>query len=228
MQITYYGHSCFGVEVSGKQLLFDPFISGNDLAKHIEIKNIPADYVLISHGHGDHIMDGIDIAKRTNAKVISNYEICTIWFELNGISNVHGMNHGGSWTFDFGTVKYVNAVHSSTLPNEKSGGNPGGFLVMTEEGNFYFAGDTALTMDMKLIPLWCKLDFAMLPIGDNFTMSVDDAFIASDFIECNKIIGMHYDTFGFIKIEHEVSKSKFTKAGKELMLMTIGESISMN
>lgn len=228
MKITYYGHSCFGVEVSGKNLLFDPFISGNELAKHVEIQHIPADYILISHGHEDHLADGIVIAKRTKAKVISNYEICTIWFEPSGVSNVHGMNHGGNCTFDFGTVKYVNAVHSSTLPNEKSGGNPGGFLIMTTDGNFYFAGDTALTMDMKLIPHWCKLNFAMLPIGDNFTMNVDDALMASDFIECDKIIGMHYDTFGFIKIDHEVSKSKFTNAGKELVLMKIGECISLN
>ena len=119
------------------------------------------------------------------------------------------MNHGGSWKFDFGTVKFVNAIHSSSFPDGSYGGNPGGFVIEGEHKNIYIAGDTALTMDMKLIPLRTKLDLAILPIGNNFTMDIDDAIIASDFVECDKILGYHYDTFGFIKINHEQSIKKF-------------------
>ena len=138
------------------------------------------------------------------------------------------MNHGGRWKFDFGTVKYVYAAHSSVLPDGTYGGNPGGFVVETAEGNFYFAGDTALTMDMQLIPLTsAKLDFALLPIGDNFTMGVDDAIMASDFIKCDRVIGLHYDTFGFIKINHAEAMKKFKDKNKELILLKIGQTIDL-
>lgn len=221
MQITYYGQSCFGITTQGKNLLFDPFISPNPLAKEVDVAGIPADYILITHGHGDHIADVETIAKRTGAKVISNYEIKT-FFEQKGIDG-HPMNHGGKWTFDFGTVKYVQAVHSSSFPDGSYAGNPGGFVIWNDEGCFYHSGDTALTMDMKLIPMLCpKLDFAILPIGDNFTMGFDEALIASDFIECNKIYGCHYDTFGFIEIDQEAAKKAFADKGKELILLPIG------
>ena len=150
MEITFYGHACFSVKIKDKYILFDPFISPNELAKDINIDSIQADYILLSHGHEDHVADVERIAKKTNAKIVSNFEIVT-WFGNKGIENAHPMNHGGSWDFDFGKVKYVNAVHSSTLPDGSSGGNPGGFVIESEEGNFYFAGDTALHMDMKLI-----------------------------------------------------------------------------
>ncbi len=227
MKVTYYGHSCFNVEVSGKNLLFDPFISGNELAKNIDVSKIKADYILISHGHEDHLVDADSIAKRTNATVISNYEIVVWLTTKQGVQNGHPMNHGGKWKFDFGTVKYVSAIHSSTLPDGTSGGNPGGFVVDSTEGTFYFAGDTALTYDMKLIGEMYKLKFAFLPIGDNFTMGIDDAVIASDFIKCNNIIGMHYDTFGYIKINHNETKEKFSKAGKTFHLLEIGKSITI-
>jgi L-ascorbate metabolism protein UlaG (beta-lactamase superfamily) len=139
----------------------------------------------------------------------------------------HPMNHGGSWKFDFGKVKYVNAVHSSSFPDGSYGGNPGGFVIESEHKNIYIAGDTALTMDMKLIPMRTKLDLAILPIGNNFTMDVDDAIIASDFVECDKILGVHYDTFGYIEIDHEESIRKFFDKGKDLMLLEIGESIEL-
>jgi len=223
MKVSYFGHACFGIEVSGKHLLFDPFISPNELAKDVDIETIEADYLLISHGHEDHVADAASIAKRSGAKLVSNYEIVN-WFETKGIENSHPMNHGGKWAFDFGWVKYVNAVHSSVLPDGTYGGNPGGFVVSSEQGNFYYAGDTALTMDMQLIPRSTKLDFALLPIGDNFTMGIDDAVEAAKMIECDKIIGMHYDTFGFIEIDHDAAKQKFSAAGKELILMDINES----
>ncbi len=227
MKVTYYGHSCFNVEVSGKNLLFDPFISGNELAKNIDVSKIKADYILISHGHEDHLADAASIAKQNNATVVSNYEVALWHNTKHKIEKWHPMNHGGKWKFDFGTVKYVSAIHSSTLPDGTSGGNPGGFVVDSTEGTFYFAGDTALTYDMKLIGEMYKLKFAFLPIGDNFTMGIDDAVMASDFIKCNNIIGMHYDTFGYIKINHNETKEKFSKAGKIFHLLEIGKSITI-
>ncbi|MNE61960.1 metal-dependent hydrolase [compost metagenome] len=137
------------------------------------------------------------------------------------------MNHGGSWNFDFGKVKYVSAIHSSSFPDGSNGGNPGGFVIESEHKNIYIAGDTALTMDMKLIPMRTKLDLAIFPIGDNFTMDVEDAIIASDFVECDKILGIHYDTFGYIKIDHDDAIRKFFNKGKDLMLLKIGDSIEL-
>ncbi len=224
MQVTYYGHSCFSVLVAGKNLLFDPFVSQNELAKHVDVASIPADYIFISHGHFDHMSDALAIAKRTGAKLVSGFEVGE-WFQKQGLTNVHLMNHGGKWKFDFGTVKLVNAVHSSVLPDGTYGGNPVGFVIESADGNFYYSGDTALTMDMQLIPRICeKLYMALLPIGDNFTMGIEDAVIASEFVECDKIVGLHYDTFGYIKVDHELAARKFESAAKELYLLNIGES----
>ena len=223
MKITYFGHACFQIELEDKVLLFDPFITPNELAKDIDITSIKPDYILISHGHEDHVADAEKIAKQSGATIISNFEITT-WFNQKGVENTHPMNHGGSWQFDFGKVKYVNAVHSSTLPDGSNGGNPGGFVVETKEASFYFAGDTALTLDMKLIPMFTSLDFAILPIGDNFTMGIDEAVFASEFIGCKNIIGMHYDTFGFIKIDHQEAIEKFEEKGARLTLLEIGQT----
>lgn len=222
MQITYYGHSCFEIVVNNKKILFDPFISGNELASHIDIKKINPDYILISHGHQDHVGDAIAIAKQSKAIVVANWEIIQ-WLNKHGVENTHPMNTGGKWMFDFGKVKCVSAVHSSSLPDGSYGGTAMGFIIEAHEANFYYSGDTALTYDMKLIGEFRTLDFALLCLGDNFTMSVDNAIIAADFIKCRKIIGMHYDTFGYIKIDHEEAISKFSNQGKELTLMEIGE-----
>ncbi len=223
MQITYYGHSCFLVELSGKKLLFDPFISPNPLAKKIDIKTIEADYILVSHGHWDHLADLVEISKQTNATLVSNYEI-TEWAVKQGVQKTHAMNIGGHWIFDFGKIKCVNAVHSSSLPDGSYGGNPMGFLIETNDENIYYAGDTALHYDMKLIGDFKKMDYSFLPLGNNFTMGIDNAVIAAGFINCDKIIGMHYDTFEQIKIDHSEAKSKFEMSGKELTLMNIGET----
>lgn len=226
MKITYYGQNCLGIEIKGKHLLVDPFITGNDLAKDkIDINDLKADYILLTHAHQDHVLDAETIAKRTGAIIVSNFEI-TNHYEAKGIE-VHPMNHGGSWKFEFGKVKYVIAIHTSSFADGSYGGQPGGFVIEGEHKNIYIAGDTALTMDMKLIPLYTKLDLAILPIGDNFTMGIDDAIIASDFVECDKVLGVHYDTFGYIEIDHEEAKRKFYKAGKDLMLFEIGESIEL-
>jgi len=146
MKITYYGHSCFGVHVAGKNLLFDPFIRPNELARSIDVNSIPADYIFLSHGHEDHVADAVEIATRTKATVVSNYEI-VVWMQGKGVQNTHPVNLGGKWKFDFGTAKYINAIHSSVLPDGTYGGNPGGFIIETKEGNLYYSGDTALTMD---------------------------------------------------------------------------------
>ena len=226
MKLSYYGHSTFLLEIKGLNLLFDPFITPNELAKNIDVNSIPADYILVSHGHEDHVADAVSIAKRTGATVVSNFEIVS-WFGVQGVEKGHPMNHGGSWSFDFGSVKYVNAVHSSVLPDGTYGGNPGGFIISTDEGNVYYAGDTALTYDMKLIGDTANISHAILPIGDNFTMGVDDAVIAAEFVGCNEIIGMHYDTFGYIEIDKEEAKGKFSTAGKTLTLLNIGETIDL-
>ncbi|MFN8284281.1 MAG: metal-dependent hydrolase [Chitinophagales bacterium] len=226
MKLTYFGHSCFLVETSGKKILFDPFITPNDLAKDIDINLIECDYIAISHGHVDHINDTLAIAKRTNAVVICAFEIYE-WLQKQGITNLRPGNTGGKWQLDFGTIKFVSAVHSSCLPDGTYGANPMGFVLNTNEGDFYYSGDTALTMDMQLIPRWANLKFAVLPIGDIFTMDVNDAIIAAEFTQCDKVIGVHYDTFPPIKINHEEAKTKFAKAGKELILVEIGKTIEL-
>ncbi len=225
MQFTFYGHACFSVVYNGKTLLFDPFISGNELANNIDINSIKADYILVSHGHADHIADLLTIAKNTNATVISNAEI-TDWVVKQGYSNIHPMNFG-SKEFEFGTVSYVPAAHSSGLPDGSYGGNPGGFVIYDEKYNFYYSGDTSLSMEMQLIPHYAKLDLAILPIGGNFTMNTKDAVIASDFIQCNKIIGVHYDTFGYIIIDKNAAVSLFQQHNKTLILPSIGETIDV-
>jgi L-ascorbate metabolism protein UlaG (beta-lactamase superfamily) len=225
MKITFYGHSSLGIEVNGKYILVDPFISGNPKASLIDIHSLKADYILLTHAHQDHILDVEAIAKRTNAVIVSNWEIAT-YYGNKGFQN-HPMNHGGSWDFEFGKVKYVNAIHSSSFPDGTYGGNPGGFVIESEHKNIYISGDTALTMDMKLIPLRTKLDLAIFPIGSNFTMDVEDALTAADFVECDKVLGVHYDTFGYIEIDHAEAIKKFFNSGKDLMLLEIGDFIEL-
>ncbi|WP_373056813.1 metal-dependent hydrolase [Zunongwangia sp. H14] len=226
MKITFYGQNALGLKIGDVDVLVDPFISGNELAKDkIDIKDLKADFILLTHAHQDHTLDAEEIAKNTGAVIVANFEIAN-HYEEKGIE-VHPMNHGGSWDFEFGNVKYVNAIHTSSFPDGSYGGQPGGFVIESEHKNIYIAGDTALTMDMKLIPMTTKLDLAVLPIGDNFTMGVEDAIVASDFVECEKVLGCHYDTFGYIEIDHEEDKKKFYEKGKDLMLLEIGESIEL-
>ncbi|EPR65754.1 metal-dependent hydrolase [Cyclobacterium qasimii] len=226
IELKYFGHSTFLVEIEGKSLLFDPFISPNSLASDINIDKITTDLVLVSHGHEDHVFDVERIVNNNDATLVSNFEIVT-WFQKRGIKNVFGMNHGGTKVFDFCSVKYVNAVHSSSLPDGSYGGNPGGYVVSSNQGTFYYAGDTALSYDMKLIGDSFDIDFAILPIGDNFTMGITDALKAAEFVGTDKIIGMHYDTFAPIEINKKEAKSEAVKSGKELILLNIGESISL-
>lgn len=226
-QIIFYGQSCFLVEHNGVNILFDPFISGNEQAQDINVDDIPADFILLSHGHLDHVLDAESIAKRTGAKIISNYEIAN-WYGEKGIENVHAMNHGGACEFDFGTVKMVNAIHTSSMPDGSYGGNPAGFVIFLKDGpTFYHSGDTALTYDMKLIGEQWDIDFAMLCLGDNFTMGIDDAIRAAEFVGAHKVIGMHFDTFPPIVIDHNEAQEKFSNAGRDLILPDIGKTVSI-
>ncbi len=226
MKTTFYGHACIAVETNGKRLIFDPFISPNEMAAHIDVDSIEADYVLLTHAHGDHIADAEAIAKRCDSTIISNFDIVT-HYGNKGFKG-HPLAHGGKAQFEFGTAKYVNAIHTSSFPDGSYGGQPGGFVVWNDETCFYHAGDTALTMDMKLIPQTCPaLQFAILPIGDTFTMGYEDAVIAAEFLQVEKVIGIHYDTFGYIKLDHEAAKKAFADSGKELILLSIGESINL-
>ncbi len=227
MNFTYYGHSCFLVEIGGKKLLFDPFITYNELAsKVVKVEELEADYILVSHGHSDHIADCVSIAQQTGAMVVTNFEIHE-WLNQQGVTNTHPMNTGGSKHFGEFSVKCVVAHHSSSLPDGSYGGNPMGFVITSKEGNFYYAGDTSLTLDMQLIPAWAKLNFAVLPIGDNFTMNTADAIKCCEMIQCKKIVGVHYDTFGFIRIDHEKAINEFRNAGAELMLLGIGQKVNL-
>ncbi|MEQ1798390.1 MAG: metal-dependent hydrolase [Lacibacter sp.] len=225
MKFTYYGHSCFNVDVKGKKLLFDPFISPNELAAQVDVNNIEADYILISHGHEDHIADCVSIAKRTGALVICNWEIY-LWLQKQGVEHIHPMNTGGKKTFDFGTVKCMAAQHSSSLPDGSYGGNPMGFVVMADK-NFYYSGDTALSLDMQLVPQGAPIAFSIMPIGDNFTMGYEDAVRAAHMISSHTVIGVHYNTFPYIVIDTEKAKQHFAKNGLELKLPGIGETIEI-
>lgn len=223
MKVTFYGHATFMIETGGKSLMFDPFISPNPKAADIDVSSLKPDFMLISHGHEDHVADAVQIAQQSDCTVVSNFEIVS-WFGGKGVEKGHPMNIGGNWKFDFGRVKSVVAIHSSVMPDGAYGGNPGGFVVESEGKTFYYAGDTALTYDMKLIAEEFDLDFAILPIGDNFTMGIEDAVKAAQFVGVKQVIGMHFDTFPYIEIDHAAAKSAFEAAGISLTLLNIGES----
>ena len=225
MNFTYYGQSCFLLEAGGKKFLFDPFITPNPLAKDIDISTISADYILVSHGHGDHVADLVALAKQTGALVITMVEIAD-WVQKQGIDNVHPMNFGKT-KFDFGTVRMVWATHSSSLPDGSYGGNPAGFVLEVGGKSVYFAGDTSLNSDMKLLADQYNLDYAILPIGGNYTMDVDDAALCCKYIDCDKVIGVHYDTFDAIKIDKETALAKFKRENRTLLLPAIGETIEL-
>ena len=225
MKFTYYGQSCFLLETKSKKLLFDPFITHNPLAKHIDINAIEADYILVSHGHGDHIADLALLAKQTDATVIAMPEVAA-WAKAQGVEKLHEMNFG-KFTFDWGKVRMVVATHSSSLPDGSYGGNPAGFVLEVDGKQIYFAGDTGLTIEMKVLADIYNLDYAILPIGGNYTMDVDDALVATKYFECDKVIGVHYNTFPVIEIDTEAALDKFKREHKTLLLPAIGETITL-
>ncbi|MFY0592572.1 metal-dependent hydrolase [Roseivirga sp.] len=226
MKFTFYGHASFLIETQGKKLLFDPFISPNELAKEIDVDQIQPDYIILSHGHADHVADVERIYNNSNATIISNYEVVG-WFGAKGLERAHPMNHGGSWTFDFGTIKLVNAVHSSSMPDGSYGGHPAGIVIKNDEGSFYYAGDTALTKDMELIGEEFDLDFSIMPVGDNFTMGVADAMKACKMVKCNELIGVHFDTFPYVAINHNDALAIAQENKVNLVLPEIGKTLSL-
>lgn len=227
MKITSLGHAALQIETAGKTLIVDPFISANELAKNIKVEELKADVILLTHGHQDHVLDVETIvANNPGCILISNFEIIS-WYGQKGLQG-HAMNHGGKAAFEFGELKYVTAIHSSILPDGSYGGNPGGFVLSSEGKTVYIAGDTALTYDMKLIPLMgYQVDLAVLPIGDNFTMGYEEAAVAADFVDCTRVLGYHYDTFPPITLDKKSAELHFTANGKELLLPGIGGSVEV-
>jgi L-ascorbate metabolism protein UlaG (beta-lactamase superfamily) len=195
-RVQWLGHACTLIESGGQRILIDPFLSGNPAAATTADK-VQADFMLISHGHGDHVGDAVAIAKRTGATVIANYEI-SLWLEKQGVKNAHGMQHGGAHAFPFGRVKLTLAFHGSMLPDGSNGGNPCGFLFYLKDGlKIYAAQDTGLFGDMRLIGEE-GIDLALLPIGDNYTMGPDDALRAVKLLEPKRVLPIHYNTWDLI------------------------------
>jgi L-ascorbate metabolism protein UlaG (beta-lactamase superfamily) len=222
MKVTYYGHSCFELDLGDARIILDPFISPNELAKSIDVNSLRADFVLVSHAHGDHIADVETIARNSGSTIVASYEVASHYGAKD--FKYHPMNIGGRWDFGKWSIKTVNAVHSSVFPDGSNGGSPMGFIIQSSGKTIYYSGDTALHMDMQLIGKMHKLDAAFLCLGDNFTMGYEEALMASDMIKCDHIIGMHFDTFPYIKINHEKAIQRFSEGGKKLVLPSIGES----
>ncbi len=225
MKVTYYGHSCFAVETAGKTLLFDPFITPNPLAVSVDVAALSPDFILLSHGHFDHVADVEGIARHSGATLVGGYEVVE-WFGNKGIENRIPMNSGGSCDLGCGRVTFTPAIHSSSMPDGSYGGQPGGFRVETAEGAFYYSGDTALTRDIELLAAAGPLMFAALCIGDHFTMGYRDAATLAGWLGCREVLGVHYDTFPPIKIDHDEARSAFEVGGARLHLAGIGESLT--
>jgi L-ascorbate metabolism protein UlaG (beta-lactamase superfamily) len=195
-RLCWLGHSCLLLESDGTRVLIDPFLKDNPAAA-AKPGDVKADFILVSHGHDDHVGDTIEIAKRTGAEVISNYEI-SLWFQTKGLKKVHGQQHGGGHGYAFGRVKLTQAFHGSVLPDGTYGGNPCGFLMTFNDGKkVYDAADTGLFGDMRLIGEE-GIDLALLPIGDNYTMGPDDALRAVKLIQPKKVVPIHYNTWELI------------------------------
>jgi L-ascorbate metabolism protein UlaG (beta-lactamase superfamily) len=195
-RLCWLGHACLLLESDGTRILIDPFLTGNPAAATTADK-VQADFILVSHGHGDHVGDTVAIAQRTGATVVCNYEMSG-WFEKQGVKKVHGQQHGGGYHHPFGYVKLTLAFHGSMLPDGSNGGNPAGFLITFKDGTrVYDAADTGLFGDMRLIGEE-GVDLALVPIGDNYTMGPDDALRAVKLIQARQVVPIHYNTWELI------------------------------
>ncbi len=225
IKVTWYSHACLLIDADGTRLLVDPYLTDNPLAP-IAADQVEADYIFVSHGHGDHVGDTIAIAKRTGAMVVANFEIQT-WVSNQGVKNSHPLHIGGGFNFPWGRVKLTIAHHGSGLPDGSYGGNPCGFIFYIQGKKIYHACDTGLFYDMKLIGEE-GIDLAILPIGDNFTMGPDDSLRALKLIEPKKVLPIHYDTFDVIKQDPVAWKTKAEKeTSAEVVLLKPGESITL-
>ena len=223
VEITYYGHSALSIKFGETNVLIDPFLSENPLAD-VDHNDLEADYILVSHGHEDHVGDTIAIAKRTAATVVANFEIAN-WFVSQGLENVHPQHIGGGFLHSFGYVKMTQALHGSALPDGSYGGNPCGFLITTSDTTIYLACDTGLFGDMKLIGNE-GVDTAVLPIGDNFTMGPDDALQAVNLLRPKKVVPVHYNTWELIEQDVERWKALVEESTPSLVYsLQPGESI---
>ena len=227
MKATYYGQSCVEFDFDGTKVLLDPFITDNPLAKDVNVDTIKPEYIFLSHAHGDHVADMAQIQKNSNAMVAAVVETAA-WVRAQGVADdkVIEFNFGGTLNLPFGNVKMVYALHTNSTPDGNYGGVAVGFVFFVGNKKIYFAGDTALTMEMKLLAD-LDLDWAFLPIGGHYTMDVDDAVKAAELINCKNIIGVHYNTFPPISIDTEVAVAKFNDAGKKLYLPMIGEAMGL-
>lgn len=226
MEIIYYGHACFGFKTSSSTVLIDPFISGNELAKDIDVNEIKADYIFLTHAHYDHILDVETIARNNNSQILTNPEISAYYKKLG--FNVISMNIGGVKKFDFGKIKMVSASHSSSFPDGTYGGLACGYLMKMDGKVIYVAGDTSLTTDMKLLPfIYGYINVAILPIGNTYTMGGYDAVVAAKFVKTKNAIASHYDTFPDIKVNKDKTKQLFLAEGKRITFLSIGESVDI-
>lgn len=225
MKLTCHGHSCFTVETGGFSLLFDPFVTPNPLASGIvDVSSLRPDFILLSHGHFDHVADAETVASGSGATLIGGYEV-TEWFGKKGIEKRIPMNSGGTVTLPFGRVTFTPALHSSSMPDGSCGGQAGGFRVETQEGAFYYSGDTALTRDIELVAAAGPLAFAVLCIGDHFTMGYRDAATAAGWLGVAQVVGVHHGTFPPIVIDRRDAVETFSAKGITLHLPGPGESL---
>ncbi len=226
VKLTWYGHATLGLEVDGYKILVDPFFTGNPKAS-TTADQVEADFILVSHGHGDHVGDTVAIAKRTGALVIANYEI-TLWLQKQGVEKVHAQHIGGGYHHPFGYLKLTQALHGSILPDGAYGGNPAGFLLTTKDGKkIYMAQDTGLFGDMKLIGDE-GIDLAVLPIGDNFTMGPDDALIAVKLLRPKHVIPIHYSTWPLIEQDpHTWARRVEAETEAKVHVLQPGESFTL-
>lgn len=226
-KFTWYGHATLGLETSGFKLLIDPFFTDNPAAT-VSPDSVEADFILVSHGHGDHVGDTVPIAKRTGATVISNFEIASWFEEKHGLEKTHGQHVGGGHKYPFGYLKLTLALHGSKLPDGENGGNPCGFLLTTNDGKkLYFAQDTGLFGDMKLIGEE-GIELAVIPIGDNYTMGPADALRAVKMLEPKVVIPIHYNTWDLIAQDADAWKELVEKETKaKVVVLKPGESFSV-
>ena len=225
MKLKYFSHSAFQITSdNGKVILIDPFLDGNPTSP-VKSDDVKADFIILTHAHGDHLGDTLKIAKEHSATVIAVNELAD-YCNAKGL-NAHNMHIGGGHDFDFGRVKFTIAHHGSLSPDNHFGGEPAGVLIIADGKTLYHAGDTGIFLDMKLIGEMNNIDYALLPIGDNFTMGVDDAVKASEFLRADVSIPMHYNTFPVIEASPNEFKAKVESLGKKATVLEYGQEIDL-